>query len=1090
MLHSASASAPVFQSPIAEREPRHVTLSSPTGLPPPLATIATTTPAYIRMRDALQRCDGENNHSPNIAMSNRVNNDSDHHRDVSSFTEHLQERRSGGTSEQDDPEQEVFSDGEVVSPRISVSISPLPPRLNRVSIGNSRNPSSVPISSPTAESTIGTSRADSLLPAASRSVVGPSALPPLPALSALAAADGSTDSEDDTAQLSTSMSHPGFALGDVIAPRQTEASGSQTTRPAQVASSSGRLNHAQQIEQMQVKHLTKQLKNLQKCLLAQETELENLKEDNVLLKQRAEAAEAEKRENDEVIEQQDVLLTKMKESLQALISATSQAALLTPSDSTMPSSPPPESNMGGIQAALFESKLVLRLNGEIRSVKAKNTHLVKEVDTLRALTRSLRVENEELRAAASVEGEAADGADSKSGRHKKGSGVAKSSRTRLNTDSRSRSSGHLPSKKITRSTSSGSPIDELLGRRAHSTSSVEKSIVRVDSQVIRFAGLTADVFDALQNRVTRRGSHTDRSLLFFEHDSSSNVIFDQESMRRASGADSDRASSLSSDHGAAMSARLLIEAITLEKMISHLAAFEHASARLLAEPTCEPNTVDTFLISYRRYCTPLELLELVRMRWRAEPPSEQSAGHPSQEEAQRALLHFVALWVERYMDDFGRCEQEVIELAKTFLREDAFKVDSTVGRRLLGRLWTLGRPLSAPSSTPKPVSATALAERDTKARRSVLLQQQQQQQESGNSSGGESGSESARNRSKQAKLEKKLAKKQAKLEKKSAKKFKKLGGKSSNSGMLPKLPSSSSSTSLAGVDGKEGSGGEVTHNAATELLLALDTVWLVDLPALEIARQVALMDLELFQRITWFELMSWGNGKGREKASVSPNVLAFVNRFNFWHNLVASEILAYFDPKKRAHALTHWINVTFELLQLNNLSAVMAFTSALQSTPVLRLKQTWKLIGNTATSRFDRLREVVSSDMSFKAMRGHMELATLPAVPHVGLSLTDLTFIEDGNPDYVVFDQRPTDLINFVKLRHIAKVLFRIEYFQQGSYPFEEKPEYRDLLLGANILPEDVMYQRSLSYEPKASNVGSGGSTPSSPSSTASTPRM
>jgi hypothetical protein len=40
--------------------------------------------------------------------------------------------------------------------------------------------------------------------------------------------------------------------------------------------------------------------------------MENFREDSVVLKRRAETAELAKRENEEVIEQQDELLTKMK----------------------------------------------------------------------------------------------------------------------------------------------------------------------------------------------------------------------------------------------------------------------------------------------------------------------------------------------------------------------------------------------------------------------------------------------------------------------------------------------------------------------------------------------------------------------------------------------------------------------------------------------------------------------------------------------------------------------------------------------------------------------------------------------------------
>jgi hypothetical protein len=60
------------------------------------------------------------------------------------------------------------------------------------------------------------------------------------------------------------------------------------------------------------------------------------------------------------------------------------------------------------------------------------------------------------------------------------------------------------------------------------------------------------------------------------------------------------------------------------------------------------------------------------------------------------------------------------------------------------------------------------------------------------------------------------------------------------------------------------------------------------------------------------------------------------------------------------------------------------------------------------------------------------------------LYLHDLTFIEDGNPDYM--DEAQT-LINFTKMRMIAAVFTAIEKYQEKPYPFLPVPPVADSIV-------------------------------------------
>ena len=70
----------------------------------------------------------------------------------------------------------------------------------------------------------------------------------------------------------------------------------------------------------------------------------------------------------------------------------------------------------------------------------------------------------------------------------------------------------------------------------------------------------------------------------------------------------------------------------------------------------------------------------------------------------------------------------------------------------------------------------------------------------------------------------------------------------------------------------------------------------------------------------------------------------------------------------------------------------------------------------------------VSLHHSFRGLRNCLRSADPPCVPYLGMYLTDLTFIEDGNPDTV------DGLINFVKRRLYANVIRDLQQFQFLEY--------------------------------------------------------
>jgi son of sevenless-like protein len=75
--------------------------------------------------------------------------------------------------------------------------------------------------------------------------------------------------------------------------------------------------------------------------------------------------------------------------------------------------------------------------------------------------------------------------------------------------------------------------------------------------------------------------------------------------------------------------------------------------------------------------------------------------------------------------------------------------------------------------------------------------------------------------------------------------------------------------------------------------------------------------------------------------------------------------------------------------------------------------------------------------------------------------LSDLTFLEDGNPDML------GNLINFEKRRLICNTIIEIITYQQTAYNLRSVPKIENLLLKVPVKTDSELYQMSLLREPR-----------------------
>jgi son of sevenless-like protein len=146
----------------------------------------------------------------------------------------------------------------------------------------------------------------------------------------------------------------------------------------------------------------------------------------------------------------------------------------------------------------------------------------------------------------------------------------------------------------------------------------------------------------------------------------------------------------------------------------------------------------------------------------------------------------------------------------------------------------------------------------------------------------------------------------------------------------------------------------------------------------------------------------------------------------------------------------------------------MSILAGLNSAPVHRLKRTFELLSTKTQATLETVRNLMSTTKNFTTYRESLRSSTGAAIPFLGCYLTDLTFIEDGNSDFLKTDAR---LINFSKRTKTGEVIREIQQYQSLPYNITPVPELQvfldELLADQPLEDEGEMYDLSLQLEPR-----------------------
>ena len=250
---------------------------------------------------------------------------------------------------------------------------------------------------------------------------------------------------------------------------------------------------------------------------------------------------------------------------------------------------------------------------------------------------------------------------------------------------------------------------------------------------------------------------------------------------------------------------------------------------------------------------------------------------------------------------------------------------------------------------------------------------------------------------------------------------------------------------------------------------------ILDFDPLELARQLTIKESRIFCSILPEELLAteWM----KKSASVAVNVRAMSTISTDLANLVNDCILNMEDAQRRAKLIKQWVKIANKCFELNNYDSLMAIICSLSSATITRLKRTWDMVSTKTKATLENLKGIVELSRNYATLRQRLQNQVPPCLPFVGIYLTDLAFIDAGNP---ATRQLPSDdneegvsVINFDKHVKTAKIISDLQRFQI-PYRLTELPELQAWMqfqfVRVRSSGQEVFqnyYRRSLLLEPR-----------------------
>ncbi|KAH3761676.1 pyrroline-5-carboxylate reductase, mitochondrial [Pelomyxa schiedti] len=240
------------------------------------------------------------------------------------------------------------------------------------------------------------------------------------------------------------------------------------------------------------------------------------------------------------------------------------------------------------------------------------------------------------------------------------------------------------------------------------------------------------------------------------------------------------------------------------------------------------------------------------------------------------------------------------------------------------------------------------------------------------------------------------------------------------------------------------------------------TITFFDLSPLEVARQLTIMEADIFLHISFDELTTqgWNKSNPKERERLSPTIVKSIAHFNWITYWVASEVVLTPNLRQRICVLHRIIQIAQACMSVSNFNSAIAICIGLQLFAVTRLKKTWQGI-TQQESQFvvDTANDVLLHNL--KNYRVKLSQSQLPTIPYLGMWLKDLTVESFTKQDFL-----EAGVINWKKMTTLAAVYAHVYHFQSRRHPFRAIPSIISYLKNAVAISNtDTLIDKSILCE-------------------------